>query len=231
MPAENPPRHRWYHAYKLEAVLLGLFAVLAIGGPLCIRYVDFLDGTKNSTGDSFLVFVGVFFLLALTSLVFIASAIVRFFRPPRTLRHILLRIAFLIAPPALLVGGLLATTPTAPAFLRGFERWVLREVDTDAVQQWLVTEGPKYVGKVVRSRDELPDSLTRFKTANIRFRDVPSGGGPCVELQWGGPPRHWGLVVGPPDMPMAGKDPPDLGSSEVEVRRPIKPGVYVFERG
>jgi hypothetical protein len=235
MPAEDLSCHRWYHRYKVEAVLLGLFAVLAIGGPLCAGYAEFLGGTKNSDGDGFGVFVGVYFLLVLTSLVFIASAIVRFFRSPRTLRHILLQIVFLIAPPAFLVGGFLATPPGASAFLRGFERWVLQEVDTDAIQKWLATEGRDFAGRQYDIRhgfpEELPDFLVRFKPKFISFRNYISEGGPCVEFGWGGGLASWGLIVGLPAMPTPKEGAINLTESETEFRHPVKPGVYVVERG
>ena len=233
MPAEDPPSRRWPRQYKAEAVLLGLFAVVAIGGLLCAEYLEFLGGTKNSHGDGFRILMLVGPLAAFWGLAFTIWAVIRIPRSPRTFRHILLRIAFVAAPSVILVGGFISLkTITGPSpFLRGFERWVLREVDIGAIQQWLATEGPKYAGKGARSRDELPDFLVRFKPSYIRFRDVPSVGGPCVEFEWGGPPGRWALIVGPPDMPMPEEDPPDLGPSEVEIRRPIKPGVYIRERG
>ena len=234
MPAEVPSSHRWLARYKSEVVILGFFAAMAIGGPWFAGHLEYVGGTKNSHGDGFLVLMAVYGLLLLAGAGFTVHAIIQLILPPYTCRHILLRLAFVTAPALILVGGFIANfrigAPSSP-FLRGFERWVVREVDIDAIQQWLATEGRKYAGQSVRSRDELPDFLVRFKPAYIRFRDLPAGTGLCVEFEWGGPPGHWALIVGPPDMPMPEGDPPDLGPSEVEIRHPIRPGVYIRDRG
>jgi len=182
-----------------------------------------------------LVSIGIYLLLLGASLAFIIWAIIQFFRPPHTLTRILLQIVFLIAPPVVLVGGFMIGTPLAVHFLRGFEQWVLREVDADAIQQWLATEGHSYANRQYNIREgfpkELPDFLVRFKPKFISFRNSMSEGGPCVEFGWGGGLASWGLIIGSPDMPMPKEGAINLTESETEFRRPVKPGVYVVDRG
>ena len=78
--------------------------------------------------------------------------------------------------------------------------------------------------------EEVPDFLVSFNPVHIWFRGSAPEGGPRIVFGWGGPLAHWGLVVGLPDMPMPEENPIHDGS-ETEFRRPIKPGVYVFDRG
>ena len=127
----------------------------------------------------------------------------------------------------------MAAGPLAATFLRGFEQWVLREVDTDAIQQWLAGEGRNYAGRQYNGDfpEELPDFLVRFKPKLVRFSNPASEGGLHIEFGCGGGLSYWGLIVGLPDMPTPKEGDIDLSESETEFRRPIKPGVYIFDRG
>jgi hypothetical protein len=113
--------------------------------------------------------------------------------------------------------------PLSGPFLRGFEQWVLREVDTDTIQQSAAAEGHRYTFGEYRPEelfpDELPDFLVPLERTVIRFPDPASEGGLRVELLMGGL-HDWELVVGPADMPMP---------KETSFRRPIKPGVYIID--
>jgi len=234
MPTEDRLSRRWFLHHKTETAFL-VFLATAIAGAFCVRHIEYVGGERNSCGDGFLPSIALSGLLVPVSLGFIIWAIIQLFLPPHTLNRIFSRAAFLIAPPVILVAGFLISTPLATPFLRGFEKWVLREVDTDAIQRWLATEGRDYAGKQYESREgfpkELPDFLVRFRPRYITFRNSTSEGGLCVEFEWGGGFAHWGLTVGLPDMSTPEEGSIDLGGSETEFRRPIKPGVYVFERG
>lgn len=225
MPVENRSSVRWFRRYKEELIFLILLAGAAGGGAFYARHAEYVGGTENLPGRGFIAFVQIYGVLALTGLGFIIWQCVQLFRTPCSGR-----VAFLIVPPIILVGGFMIIPPLAPAFLRGFEQWVLREVDTDAIQQWLAAEGHKYVGWNLGSGhgfpEDFPDFLVRFKPSYISFHDSVPEGGLRVEFGWAGGWQAWRLVVGLPDMPM-----PKEGLSGDEYRRPIKPGVYIVEEG
>lgn len=235
MPANDASSRRRLLLYTIEAIFVTLLAVAAIGCSLYSRHVEYVGGLNNRCGEGAFAAIGVRLLVALVTVVFAIWAIIQLSLPPHTLRHTLLRVVFLIVPPVALVGGFAISTPLAIHFLRGFERWVLREVDTDAIQQWLAAEGRNYAGRQYSTWEgfpkELPDFLVRFKPQFISFRDSPSEGGPCVEFEWGTVLSRWGLIVGLPDMPTPKEGAIDLSESETEFRRPIKPGVYAVDRG
>ena len=53
-----------------------------------------------------------------------------------------------------------------------------------------------------------------------------------VEFEWGCALEHWGIIIGLPEMETPQEeDCIDLSESEREYRRPIQPGVYIFDRG
>jgi hypothetical protein len=109
-------------------------------------------------------------------------------------------------------------------------------VDIESVQQWLTTEGHKYKGHNSGGREynfpkELPPSFTEFKPQYTVFYDSAAQGGPYVKFEWGGPPAHWGFIVGLPTMPMPEKGYIELTPTLAEQRYPIKPGVYIVVEG
>lgn len=218
MPANDPSSRRWFLRYKVEVAFLGLLAAAAIGGAFYIRHVEYVGGTKNVGIEGTFAFIRIYGVLGLASLGFIMWQFIQIFRPPCVGRG-----AFLIAPPIILVAGFMVMRPLTTPFLDGFERWVLREVDTDAIQQWLPAEGRKYsfvkCNSTVFPKD-LPDFLVRSNPTMIWFPNPAEEDGLCVILGWGGTLRGWYVVVGLPDMPMP---------KETGYRRPIKPGVYIAE--
>ncbi len=227
MPAEDPSSRRWFLRYKAEAVFLGLLAAAVIGGAFYIRHAEYVGGTENLGFKGFVAFMQIYGVLALTNLGYILWTIIQLFRALYTGRRALPYVAFLIAPPIILVAGWMITVPLSRPFLRGFERWVLREVDIDAIQQWVATEGHKYSfmggSTELALGGQVPDSFAPFRDKHIWFPDPASEGGVRVNLRMGNTARDWGLVAGLPDMPM-----PKEGLSEGVFRRPIKPGVYIY---
>jgi len=119
-------------------------------------------------------------------------------------------------------------------FLKGYEKWVERNVDVDGIQTWLLSEETeKYLGQrfSIGSLDPLPQLVTHFEPKHIAFYGDDYEKGRCVVFEWGGALAHWGFVVGLPAMKAKQKGRFHKGSSEVESRHPIKPGVYVYLSG
>ncbi len=228
--------HQWRRAYLIEAVLLVLLAAAAFGGRLWLVHVEFVGGLNNCSGASIWAAFRVYPVLALVSVTLAIGAITQLFLSPRTCRHVLLRFGFLIAIPAIFAGSLAVAVPgELNAFERGYEQWILKEVDIDAIQQWLAAEGHKYAGQGYYTSgnflEDWPGFLTEFKPQYVAFPDSASQRGPYVEFEWGGPLRHWGFAIGLPTMPMPEEGAIDLTPTLLEYRYPIKPGVYIFERG
>lgn len=153
-----------------------------------------------------------------------------------------------ILPAALMVGMVagyispaFVESPTV-TFLRGFEGWVNRNVDTDAVQKWIATNESYWPtsddenGKFYDTRreelpDELPGCFRKFKIQSVYFKRSELGSSRIVEFRWGGGMWHWGVVIGDPNMVM-----PESGWEEIsdgfwKYRRVIKAHVYIYSDG
>jgi len=220
----------------VETILLLVLAAAPFAGHFWLLHVEYVGGLNNSAGDSVWAAFSFYAILAHVCIILAICAIVQLFLSPRTYRHVLLRFGFLIAIPAIFAGSFIVAVPRGSnAFERGYEQWILKEVDIDAVQRWLATEGPKYAGKGYYTHGNFPEDwpafLTEFKPPYISFPDSASRGGPYVEFEWGGPLLHWGFIIGLPTMPMPEKGAINLTPTLFEYRCPIKPGVYIFERG
>ena len=154
-----------------------------------------------------------------------------------------------VIPSALIIGmfvggfySLYFCAPGAMTFLRGFEKWAERNVDTGAIQEWIVRAPESYWGdpcelngKSYRAEEmqpkELPQCFTGFKWKYVIFQWSELDGSKMVRFGWGGGMFHWDLVVGDPNMKMPELTEEWYFNSEVEFRRMLKPGVYVCTRG
>ncbi len=118
-------------------------------------------------------------------------------------------------------------------YVRGFAKYAERRAGVGAIQVWLGKQDPNMLSAkygVVIQKDltgpEQPAPIADLhpKRAAILLGDK---GYLVVRLLWGsGFVGHWGIVVGPTDMPMS---PPDSSTSR-EQRFPLVPGAYVWSR-
>lgn len=125
--------------------------------------------------------------------------------------------------------------PEAVFLLMGNEKWVRRNVDVDAIQTWLLSkEVDPHLEKCydfANPPDDLPHFVTDFGPKYIVFSGYRSEEERSVTFEWGGGLEHWGFVVGLPTMKAKQKGRIQHGGHVVEYRRPIKPGVYVYDGG
>ena len=125
--------------------------------------------------------------------------------------------------------------PGAVFFLKGYEKWIDKNVDVKAIQNLLLSgEINKYVDESYRYNfpNDLPDFMTDFEPKFIRFHGEKSEKGKSIEFGWGGGLGYWGIVIGAPTAKTKQKGRiEEPGSSYVEYRRPIIPGVYIFDGG
>jgi hypothetical protein len=127
--------------------------------------------------------------------------------------------------------------PGAVIYLQGLKKWVEREIDTNAIQKWLLTADAKYRDKGLMISykrnefpEELPDYLVGFDPEFIWFEDSELDGSRTIRFGWGGSVSIWGFVVGEPGMKMPERGKVDMYGGDVEFISIVKPGVYVFFR-
>jgi hypothetical protein len=130
----------------------------------------------------------------------------------------------------------------AQIFLKGFEKWVTKQVDTESIQTWISSADEKYWQSQVcyygpdylaeeRFPKELADFLKDFEVKYIYFERSNLDNSKTIHFEWGGGMFHWSLVIGDPNMMMPEKEIEWFSDYDVEYRRILKPGVYIFSRG
>jgi hypothetical protein len=214
--------------------LLYLFvASWFVWGPFGL--ISYVDGLFNSLAVFFLVPVLLVLIpLAVICLVVLVMRMALHWRefPDGEKRRRLIGAA---VPFAFLLSfgmGCVGLQPTpAEMFVRGFAGYAERRMDVTAVQNWLSTLDPNTCvneGGYAQERRLMPSEQPPHiaylgpKWATLR----PDGSGRLrVRLLWGGGfIGHWGIVIGPPDMPTPPSDP----STSREERLPLAPGAYVW---
>jgi hypothetical protein len=125
--------------------------------------------------------------------------------------------------------------PGAFHFLKGYEKWVSKNVDVKAIQTWLLSgEADKYIGNSYGDKfpDDFPNFLINFEPNYISFHAEYSERGKCIEIETGLGLDIWGIVVtSPTTKTIQNGTVKDPDTSYVEYRRPIMPGVYIFHGG
>ncbi len=222
---------------RRDLIRLGVFALVGLGGACLLYWAEYAGGCANNPAGGFAGCLLFFPVLGFAALVFLVHGLFRLFNRPCNPKHLALRLLFVALPVSIPIIAFCTCTPSSPVFLRGFRAWTLRHVDIQAVQQWLATEGPAFAERQAGQSyrydfpADYPKCLVDFKPKFIWFNRTPEGE-LTVEFGWGGGLSAWGLIVGPPTMktPEAGMVRPK-DSSEVEFRRPVRPGAYVVDRG
>ncbi len=219
--------------YKFDVIFVLVFLAISILGQLYIRHTEYEGGLANQGGCGLLPML--YFLAAeLILLVFYSICfIVRVFLSTRTVKNILIKITYVVMPFAIFFGSFMITIPLTPVFLKGFEKWVLKEVDINAIQQWLATEGQQYKCEYFTEDfpKEFPAFLTKNKPYIIIFENSELDNTRYIDFRWGGGMDSWGLRIGSPSMKMPEQGMLKIREGYYEFRRPIAPGVYVFEGG
>ncbi|MBC8379632.1 MAG: hypothetical protein H8E62_10700 [Planctomycetes bacterium] len=148
---------------------------------------------------------------------------------------LLLAITPLLMLTVFFIPGTSSVEPGAVYFLRGYEKWIEKEVDIEGIRQWLISLPSEYSGKsyynITDYPKELPEVITKLEPQYMilsEFKDEER----CVEFEWGGAFGHWGIRIGLPGMYTPKEEECiKIHESEWEYRRPIEPGVYIFDRG
>lgn len=185
-----------------------------------------------------LLWLGALILFSLTAIISTIMAIIKAFK---TKKIEWLRLSLAVLPLLAVVGSFLLNAlsaesgPGAWHFLRGYEKWVEKNVDIPAIQKWLISLPSEYSGQDYFEAsdfpEELPDVITKLDPYHMylsKFKD----GQRSVEFEWGSALGHFGIVIG-----LQGMETPEEeelikhSDSEWEYKRPIQSGVYIFDRG
>ncbi len=208
-------------------------------------YADFyFAGRRNSPSALWCVFflfsrAGAVLLLLFAAGLLVALAFKRDLGYKKTSFGI---ISFLLA--LFVFGASFGFWKIAPAgaqvFLKGFEKWVIKQVDVDSIQLWLQSadeahwESGYWYGMPPAEKPipgELPNFLEDFNPQYLWFEHSKIDGKKIIRFEWGGPPSHWGIVIGDPNMKMPEPGVEKISESYWEYRRIIGPGVYIYDGG
>jgi len=219
--------------YKLEILILTTIPVISIIEWTHIDILSYRGGLRNFPSWGFILLI-IYEPLKIAVVVF---AVVRFCIVKHVKRlkkyfttailSILIFIGSWILP-------FICLPPGAVFFLKGYEKWVSKNVDIKAIQIWLLSgEADKYIGQIYAGNfpDDLPDFMTNFNPKSMEFHGEESEKGKCIEFESGGGLAHWGIVVGSPTMKTKQEGVIKHSESDYEYRRSIQPGVYIFDRG
>ena len=237
-PSTNEALRQRSRSYTVDIMLAGAVILLVCGGSYLTYRAEYLGGASNEPNQGMILFFPFLVPMLLATFIAFICYLARLFPSPPTLGHWLVRLVFLLFPPTVLFGSFALTTPLADVFLKGFEQWVTREADIDAIQEWLASDGHRFAGQSfmletdANTPEELPTLLTALRPWRISFSDGEAGSEMSVELWWPcGFSDEYGLIIGPPTMhtPKTGMIRVRAGCNEF--RRAIRPGVYIFNRG
>lgn len=126
--------------------------------------------------------------------------------------------------------------PGATVFLRGFDKWIRKNVETAAIQEWLATIDDRHFGKVYYADTGLPNEFPKFiinlNPQLISFGYSELDNTKIAKLSWGsGLLGEWGVIIGNSNMEMPKPDVEKISDSYWEYRKIIEPGVYIYDGG
>lgn len=225
--------------------LIIVLTVLAIGGAIIIHRFEYVAGTRNdvyySFSHTFHLSVILRLLLPFMAICTSILALIRLISlvlKHSDIRQILFMLALLFLGPVIVIWFFLYTTfplSPSPVFLKGFEKWVLKEADIDAIQTWLTSKGAKHAEQHYSAEDgfgeDLPECLINLNPKFISISNSTSLNEPSVEITWSFFRDYYGLIIGSPEMETPDKGRIKLHRAYYEFRRPVKRGAYVFIRG
>jgi hypothetical protein len=246
--SREPRARRWY---VLDIVLIGGF-LLAYAGFFGVssltRYWDGLSNGGRPMLDLLVVLglgavsLGLFVVLAVQVLIVWRKRIEsrrRFIAAALSLSIVLV---VWIALPFM---GL--WPPGYEPFTSGFREYVRANVNLAVVREWLNAQDPNlFTGRMIEVADPIrftscwPDTvvwasaITQLNPHYVQL-DKTETGRPKIRLTWGGALGHWGVEIGPEDMPIPETLPRrrnviygQVFWDEGEYRLPLAPGAYVW---
>ncbi len=232
----------WFMRYKLSLFLITSTFILILIHVVFFRNFSYKSGLA---GNAFYYFGLLLWSLPVESLLLIAFIIslIHFLcaiiKSLKIKQYKWLRILLALCPAILtliyLGSVIFPLEPGVYEFLRGYEKWVEKEVDIPTIQQWLASLPEEYSGQYYFEAtgfpEPLPEAITKLDPYHMEFSEFKDGIR-SVEFEWGCALDHWGIIIGLPGMETPKEEECiKLHESEWEYRRPIQSGVYIFDRG
>ena len=221
--------------YKFDIIILTAILAVSIIERVHIGMIFYNAGIVNGFGSKAVPYSLLYELLKIVIVLFVVTRIFFHLKPDK--RNKKYAITALVSVLIYIGSWIFMFTfdqPGAVYYLRGFEKWVAKNVDVDAIQTWILSsEADKYFGHRYY-RDNFPSELPDFiKNINPEWiYAYKSEKGRCIKLLWPhGFVEYRGIVVGSPTMETKQEELIKRSNYDFEYRHSIKPGVYaVIER-
>ena len=192
--------------YRRHLIVVAIFVALAVVGSCIYCYQEYVWGTRHDYGTAMQAKLSLSAFLWFVGLPLALCGLVRIFFPPRTVRRVAFKL-MLTAAPLLCAVGLTAVCVRAGSwnYIRGFQQWAMNNVDVEAIQQWLASEGRQLADQDGVDRVNFPDErrhpkcLVELKPEWFELRKTPAGE-LTIDFLWGKPFRRYDLIVGPVTM-------------------------------
>ncbi|MBN2128137.1 MAG: hypothetical protein JW741_01520 [Sedimentisphaerales bacterium] len=112
-PSTSEALRQRSRSYTLDIALAGAVVVLVGGGSYLMYRAEYLGGASNAPNQGIILFFRLLVPMLLVTFIAFICYLARLFPWPPTLGHRLVRLAFLLFPPAVLFGSCALTTPLA----------------------------------------------------------------------------------------------------------------------
>lgn len=227
---------------KLDIIIIGAMLTVSIIGIVHLDMIFYKAGLVN--GEVFMLFFSsllfvLFYELSKVAIV-LFSVIRNFFHLKPDQRKKRYAVTALISVLIFIGSWVFFFTlhqPGAVHYLRGYEKWVINNVDVNTIQTWMLSpEADKYLknkSNVYFNDDfpeDLPNFITKYSPKYIAFYKDNSENERCIKILWrSGISEYKGIVVGSPTVKTKQEELIKHSNTDFEYRRSIKPGVYVVE--
>jgi hypothetical protein len=225
--------------YKFDIIIITLILAVSITERVHIDLIFYNAGLVNGIGFKAIPYGLLYELLKIAIVLFAVTRIFFHLKPDK--RNKKYAVTALVSVLIFIGSWIFMLTfdhPGSVYHLRGFEKWITKNVDVDAVQTWIMSEqADKYLKNKPSAyfKDDfpkdLPDFVTNFGPEYIAFRGNDSDKGRHVVIGWSTLGGSWGMVVGSPAMKTQQKGMIRHSKYHNEFRRPIKQGVFIFSEG
>jgi hypothetical protein len=223
--------------YKLDIIIIAAILAVSIVGIVHLDMIFYKAGLVNK--QIFMLFFSTLFFVSfyeLSKVAIVLFAVIRIFfhlRPgERNKTYVVTALMSLLIFIGSWVFFFTLHQPGAVHYLRGYEKWVAKNIDIDSIQTWILSqEADKYLGHTydrARIPSELPDFIRNVYPEWIDIQKNETGR--CIKLTWPhGISEYKGIVIGSPAMKTKQEELVKHSNSNFEYRRSIKPGAYVID--
>jgi hypothetical protein len=225
--------------YKLDIIIIGAIIVVSIIETVHTDMIFYNAGLVNGIGFKAVPYG---LLYELLKIVIVIVAITRLSFHLKSGRRSKKYSITALASVLIFIGSWIFTfafdQPGSVYHLRGFKKWVAKNVDVDAVQTWGMSQGAEKYFKNKPSMyfkadfpEVLPDFIRNFGPDVIIFRAGESDEAKQIVIEWSALDTSWGIVVGSPAMKTKQEGMIRHPKYQYEFRYPVMPGIFVFTEG